>query len=106
MRAPDTSWILRSRWAQLSKDEQDVFAPICPDFVLELRSPRDTLHSLQLKMQEYIETGACLGWLIDPIAGHTYIYRPGTAVERLDRPDSIAGDPELPGFVLDLREIW
>ena len=73
MRAPDASWILRSRWEQLSKEEQDVFAPICPDFVLELRSSSDTLRSLQPKMQEYIETGARLGWLIDPIAGGVYL---------------------------------
>ena len=106
MRAPDASWIVRSRLEQLTKEQQEVFAPICPDFVLELRSPSDTLRSLQLKMQEYLETGARLGWLIDPIAGRAYIYRPGAPVERLDRPDTISGDPELPGFVLDLREIW
>jgi len=106
MRAPDAAWILRSRWNQLPKNEQDVFAPICPDFVLELRSPSDTLRSLQLKMQEYLETGARLGWLIDPIGGRAYIYRPGKPVARLDRPDTISGDPELLGFVLDLREIW
>lgn len=106
MRAPDASWIVRSRLEQLTKEQQDVFAPICPDFVLELRSPSDTLRSLQLKMQEYLETGARLGWLIDPIRERAYIYRPGNTIERLDRPDRISGDPELPGFVLDLREIW
>ena len=67
MRSPDASWILKSRWAELSEEDVDSFSPICPDFVLELRSSSDSLRNLQVKMVEYLENGARLGWLIDPI---------------------------------------
>jgi len=79
---------------------------LCPDFVLELRSPTDRLAVVQAKMQEYLANGARLGWLLDPEHRRVYVYRPDAPVARLDRPETIAGDPVLPGFVLDLREIW
>jgi Uma2 family endonuclease len=105
-RSPDAAWVCRERWEALSEEVQDEFAPICPDFVIELRSPRDNLSTLQSKMLEYIENGAQLGWLIDPRNRRGYIYRPGQVVEELENPDSINGDPVMPGFVLNLMDIW
>ena len=106
IRAPDASWLLRPRWESLTPAEQAGFAPICPDFVIELRSPSDSLAVVQAKMAEYIDNGARLGWLIDPQARRVYVYRPGRPVAMLDAPETVSGDPELPGFVLDLTEIW
>ena len=106
LKAPDVSWIVNERWNALSEDEQQSFAPLCPDFVLELRSPGDTLASVQRKMEEYLENGARLGWLIDPINKQVHIYRPGEAVVILDEPETVSGDPVLPSFVLQLQEIW
>ena len=105
-RSPDAAWIRRDRWDALTEDEQEGFAPLCPDFVLELRSSQDSLTTLQDKMVEYMENGAQLGWLIDPKNKHVYIYRPGQPVEHLDDPESVSGDPLLPGFVLNMKEIW
>jgi len=105
-RNPDMAWVTRSRWEALTRPERARFAPFCPDFVMELRSPSDPLRHLQAKMQEYIDNGARLGWLIDPLEHTVYVYRPGAPVERLEAPETLSGDPVLPGFVLDLREIW
>ena len=105
-RSPDASWIARFRWEQVPQEERDRFAPICPDFVLELRSPSDRLATLQDKLTEYLANGARLGWLLDPQSRHVYVYRPDAPMERLDGPDVVAGDPVLAGFRLDLREIW
>ena len=104
--APDAAWMLRSRLARLSVEERRRFIPACPDFVLELRSPSDRLQDVQDKMAEYLANGARLGWLIDPDPRHVYVYRPDAPVERLENPETLSGDPVLPGFVLDLREIW
>jgi len=106
VRSPDAAWLPRSRLAHLSPRQRSQFIPVCPDFVLELRSPSDRLQTLQAKMQEYLDNGTLLGWLIDPVNGRAYIYRPGAPVERLTRPATLSGDPLLPGFILDLREIW
>ena len=106
VRAPDASWILLSRWETLTPAQQDRFAPICPDFVIELRSPSDGLRDVQGKMAEYIENGTRLGWLIDPQQRRVHIYHPGQPVEILEEPDSVPGDPVLPGFVLYLKAIW
>lgn len=106
VRSPDASWITRARWEQLPAEQQAKFAPICPDFVLELRSPSDRLRDLQDKLEEYLANGARLGWLLDPEPRHVYVYRPDAPVERLEAPDTISGDPILPGFVLNLREVW
>ncbi|MFE1744181.1 Uma2 family endonuclease [Coleofasciculus sp. H7-2] len=104
--SPDAAWIRLERWDALSKEQQKKFAPISPDFVVELRSQSDRLKDLQEKMQEYIDNGVRLGWLIDRIQRKIYIYRPGIPVECLDNPNSVSGDPELPRFILDLSEIW
>jgi Uma2 family endonuclease len=104
-RSPDLSWIRRDRWEALPKKERKVFAPICPDFVVELRSETDPLEMLQEKMKEYMRSGAQLGWLIDPLEKKVHIYRAKAAVEILDRPRSVSGEPLLKGFVLDLSGI-
>jgi Uma2 family endonuclease len=106
MRAPDAAWVRGSRLAALSQEEKERFLPLCPDFVIELRSPTDNLAALQAKMQEWTDNGALLGWLLDPLTRHVYIYRPQRQPEHLDHPLSVSGDPVLPGFVLDLHKIW
>jgi Uma2 family endonuclease len=106
VRGPDAAWILRSRLDAIPAAERAKFLPLCPDFVLELCSPTDRLAVVQAKMEEYLANGARLGWLLDPEHRRVYVYRPDAPVARLDRPETVAGDPVLPGFVLDLREIW
>ncbi|MEH2140972.1 Uma2 family endonuclease [Nostoc sp.] len=104
-RSPDVSWVKIERWNALTPEQQEKFAPICPDFVVELRSRTDSLKELQDKMQEYIENGAQLGWLIDRKNKRVEIYRPGKDVEILDNPTSLSGENVLPGFVLHLQQI-
>ncbi|MFB2838595.1 Uma2 family endonuclease, partial [Floridanema evergladense] len=104
---PDASWIKLERWNSLTPEQQQKFAPICPDFVVELRSPSDNLKPLQEKMSEYMrEPGVQLGWLIDRKNRTVYIYRPNQEVEILDNPATISGDPVLPGFILNLNKVW
>ena len=106
LRSPDASWILKSRLAELTYDQKRGFPRICPDFVIELRSESDRLVALQRKMEEYIANGTRLGWLIDPRNRRVYVYRPDTPTEVLDDPQSLSGEPELPGFMLDLNPVW
>lgn len=105
-RSPDVAWITLERWNALTPEQQASFAPICPDFVIELRSASDTLASLQTKMQEYMDNGARLGFLIDRKNRTVHIYQPDRAIEILDNPDIVAGEPVLPGFKLKLDKIW
>jgi len=105
IRAPDASWIALDRWNALTPDQQKGFAPICPDFVIELRSASDRLREVQQKMREYRSQGARLGWLIDPLRRSVTIYRPGRTAETLKAPASLSGEDLLPGFVLDLKGI-
>lgn len=105
-RSPDAAWILKSRYEALLVEQREKLAPICPDFVIELRSRTDSLDDLHEKMREYIAQGARLGWLLDPPSRTVYVYRPDTPVERLNQPEHVSGEPVLRGFVLDLREIW
>lgn len=105
-RSPDVSWITLARRNALTEEQRRGFPPLCPDFVLALRSSSDRLPDLQEKMQEYVENGARLGWLIDPIERVVYVYRPGDTVERLDDPREVLGEPVLAGFVLRLSDIW
>jgi Uma2 family endonuclease len=105
-RSPDAAWIQLSRWNALSEAEKASFAPICPDFVVELKSATDRLRDLQVKMQEYIDNGALLGWLIDRQRRQVHIYRPEQAIEILDYPDILSGESILPGFILRLDKIW
>ena len=108
-RNPDVSWIKEERWNQLTEAQQDGFPPIAPDFVMELVSPSDIKNQryedLQLKMQEYLDNGVKLGWLIEPNAKTVEIYRLGQKVEILDNPQTLSGEDILPRFVLDLSEI-
>lgn len=105
-RSPDVSWVRNERWDSLSELQQKKFPPLCPDFAVELRSDTDSLKALQEKLEEYIENGAQLGWLIDPLEKKVYVYRQGRPVEILNDPQTIAGETLLPGFILDLRELW
>lgn len=104
-RSPDAAWLSLPRWEALSPEDREEFSPICPDFVIELRSPSDSLSSLQNKMQEYIENGALLGWLINPKGKQVEIYRQGKVKEVLENPNQLLGEDVLPGFVLDLQGI-
>ncbi len=106
IRSPDAAWIAQARWDALTPAQRRRFAPLCPDFVLELQSPSDDLATLQAKLQEYIANGAQLGWLIAIEPQRVYAYRPGQPVQIWERPVRLAGDPVLPNFVMDLTPIW
>lgn len=105
-RSPDGAWVSHDRLAQLTLAQKKRFIPLCPDFVVELISPTDSLADIQAKMMEYTENGARLGWLIHADARMIYVYRSGAPVEELKNISEISADPELPGFSLDLRDIW
>ncbi len=105
-RSPDLAWVSRARWDALTDEEKEEFPPLCPDFVVELRSRSDSVAALREKMREYIANGARLGWLIDPIERRVYVYRPPDEERCLDDPEAVSGDPVLPGFVLEPRRLW
>ncbi|MBL8205479.1 MAG: Uma2 family endonuclease [Blastocatellia bacterium] len=104
-RSPDLSWIQRKRWTRVPKKLRKKFPPICPDFVVELRSETDDLEVVQAKMEEYLENGAQLGWLLDPLEKKVHIYRPNEKVKLLNRPKTISGEPLLQGLKLKLAGI-
>ena len=106
MRSPDCSWVTRARLAGLAPDQKEKFLPLCPDFVIELRSPTDSLEILRKKMVEYLENGTLLGWLFNPACRTIEIYRPGRDPEYLTDPEKLSGDPELPDFSFDPKRIW
>ncbi|MEY3867503.1 MAG: hypothetical protein RLZZ338_1394 [Cyanobacteriota bacterium] len=101
-RSPDVGWVKLEKWEALTQEEQEKFPPICPDFVIELRSRTDALEPLKVKMQEYLNSGLSLGWLINPQAQQVEIYRPNQSVEIVQLPQTLSGEDILPGFVLDL----
>jgi Uma2 family endonuclease len=105
-RSPDVSWVEKSRWSALTPEQREKFIPLCPDFVLELVSPSDSVKKTQEKMQEYMENGCRLGWLINRKKREVEIYRPGQDVEVLQSPLTLSGENVLPGFVLNLQKIW
>jgi Uma2 family endonuclease len=105
-RSPDLAWVKKERWEALSEKEQERFSPLCPDFVVELRSPSDSVKRLQKKMEEYVANGAQLGWLIDPFERKVYVYRPGAQPEVLEDPEAVSGEPLLRGFALDVKALW
>ncbi|MGM3309015.1 Uma2 family endonuclease [Anabaena sp. WFMT] len=106
-RSPDASWIKSERWNKLTPEQQKKFAPICPDFVIELRSASDNLQPLKDKMTEYMqEPGIQLCLLIDRKNRRVYIYRPGQTEECLENPDTVSCEPVLSGFVLNMSKIW
>ena len=106
VRAPDASWMPREKWDAVPEEDQTRFSHVVPDFVIELRSPSDTLPTVQAKMEEYISNGVRLGWLIDPFQRRVHVYQAVQAVQLLENPDTVSGEPVLPGFVLNLSEIW
>jgi len=105
-RSPDLAWVRRERWDALSDEEKEEFPPLCPDFVAELRSRSDSLDALRAKMREYVANGARLGWLIDPLERRVYVYTPPDEERCFQDPDTVSGDPVLPGFVLEPRRLW
>lgn len=105
-RAPDAAWILKERVEKIPPKKREGFLPLCPDFVIELASPSDSLKEVREKMREYIENGARLGWLIHPKTKRVFVYRPNEEIEILNEPEKVSGEPLLTGFELDLREIW
>jgi Uma2 family endonuclease len=105
-RSPDASWIKLERWDALTDEEKQKFPPICPDFVIELLSPSDSLKTTQEKLREYIDNGVRLGILINRKSRQVEIYRPGKEVEVLDSPATVSGEDVLKGFVLNLGMIW
>ena len=106
IRSPDASWMKLQKWDSLTDQQKNSFASICPDFAVELRSQSDSLPTLLNKMEEYMENGASLGWLIDPQRRRVYVYRTGEEMVVLEDPAVVSGDPLLPGFELQMHEIW
>ena len=104
-RSPDAAWVLQERWEALTQQQRQKFLPLCPDFVVELCSPSDSVKQTQAKMQEYIDNGARLGWLIDAKARRVEIYRINQNVEILEQPSTLSGEDVLPGFILDLKPV-
>ena len=105
-RSPDVSWVEKSRWQALTQEQKEKFIPLCPDFVIEILSPNDSLKRTQNKMQEYMKNGCRLGWLINRKKQEVEIYRLGQEVEVVTLPQTISGENILPGFVLNLQKIW
>jgi Uma2 family endonuclease len=105
-RSPDVAWVSRDRWQSLTSEQQDSFPPLCPDFVVELRSKSDSLKSLQDKMQEYLENGLLLGWLIDIQNQTVEVYRPQESHEVLQKPSLLKGELVLPYFSINLDFLW
>jgi Uma2 family endonuclease len=105
-RSPDAAWMSLEKWNHLTPEQQEKFIPLCPDFVIELRSPCDDLKTLQKKMEEYINNGTGLGWLIDRQNRRVEVYRQGQAKEILNNPESLSGENVLPEFILNLASIW
>jgi Uma2 family endonuclease len=106
VRSPDAAWVNYSRLNQLTTEQRKGFIPLCPDFVIELRSSSDSFTDLQEQMQEYIENGAQLGWLLDTEHRRVYVYRPDQLAQKIEDAETISADPLLPNFKLDLSEIW
>ncbi len=104
-RAPDASWVRRDRWEAFTPEQRERFVPLCPDFVVELRSPSDSLEKVREKMREYMDNGARLGWLLNPQDQQVEIYCPARDVEILENPLTLSGEDVLPGFVLELSPI-
>src|SRR5271155_526276 len=106
MRGAHTAWMLNERWESLTKHEKAGFAPRCPDFVVEIVSPFDTLEEMQAKTGQWIANGAKVGWLIDPDREVVEIYRPGRGVEVLERPEKVLGDGPVAGFEVVMARVW
>jgi len=101
-RSPDVAWVKSDRWESLTLEEQEKFPSLCPDFVIELRSCTNSLSQLQEKMQEYLNSGLQLGWLINPQSQQVEIHRPNQSIEIVQLPTILSGEQVLPGFILDI----
>ncbi len=106
MRSSDAAWVRLVRWKALSTKQRNEFPPLCPDFIIELRSETDRLPALKEKMQEYVDSGAEMGLLVDPLKRQVHVYRRGRKAKILNDPQTVSCEPTLSGFALDLREIW
>lgn len=106
IRSPDVAWVEQSRWEALTPEQRKGFAPLCPDFVIELLSETDDLTALQSKMQEYLDNGCRLGWLINPRARTVEIYRPQRSPEVVEFRTPLSGEAVLPGFEIDLESLF
>ena len=104
MRAPDVAWVKKKRIDALSVSEKERFPKICPDFIIELKSKSDSLKVLRNKMEEWIQNGCRLGWLIDMQNKTTFIYKPGCEPIKKSFNEKLSGEEVLPGFILDLTE--
>ena len=102
IRSPDAAWVSQSRWDALTPEQRKKWVPLCPDFVVELKSPSDDIADLQTRMLEYQENGLKLGWLIDPDRQIVEVYEADRTVEQLAGLESIATEAIMPGFVLKL----
>jgi Uma2 family endonuclease len=105
-RSPDAAWVSSERWSQLTAKQQKKFPPLCPDFVIELRSESDALEPLQRKMQEYVDNGLHLGWLVNPQQRQVEVYRANQDKQVLENPTQLSGENVLPGFVFNLNLLW
>jgi Uma2 family endonuclease len=103
---PDASWISLDRWNSLTLQQQTGFPPLCPDFLIEVRSQSDVRRVLEAKMQAWMENGARLAWLVDPIDGNVTIYRAGQAAEMLVRPEVVVAGEPVAGFELSCARLW
>ena len=106
MRSPDAAWTAWSRWHALSLQEKQRFAPLCPEFIIELRSPSDSLSDARGKMRMWIANGTELAWLIDPERRVVEVYRPGQEPEVTEGASSVIGEGPVTGFVLELARLW
>jgi Uma2 family endonuclease len=105
-KSPDAAWIAHDRWQTVPVAQRDKFAPICPDFVVEVLSPSDTAATTRTKMEEYIANGARLAWMIDRKNRRVHVFRPGQAEETIDSPATMSAGPELPGLTVDMNRIF
>ncbi len=105
-RSPDASWLPQAVWEAVTETDRLRITPVCPHFVVELRSPSDRLETLQDKMAEYIENGAKLGFLVDPQTKRVHVYRPSQEVGILEAPETVSAEPELPGFEMRFQRLW
>jgi Uma2 family endonuclease len=105
IRSPDAAWVSQARWAALTPSQRQKWVPLCPDFLIELKSSTDDIEDLRLKMQEYCENGLILGWLIDPETQLVEIYSAVAPVVSVNNPPSLSAEAVMPGFVLNLAGI-
>ena len=104
--SPDAAWISETSWRALSKEQRRRYAPLCPEFVIEILSVSDSRATLKTKMATWISNGASLAWMIDPYAAAVRIYRSGEPVETLLRPDFLEAGEPVAGFRLPLEKLW